>query len=302
MDNVCHSLLGVAVARAGLHRKTALATSTAAIAANIPDVDVLVFATSVPSVAFRRGITHGIPAQVLLPIACAALMWWIGRRRKNRELPLDFRWLLVLSYIGVLSHVFLDWLNTYGVRLLSPMSQRWFYGDAAFIVDLWLWLVLGAGALLAGRHRPRYAAVALAVAGVYVAGMLVSARAARGLVRDAWIARTGEAPHALMVGPVPLNPFRRVIILDTGDRYYEGVFRWLPTRITFGESATLKNDWLPEVAEARHDPRVRGILVWSRFPVWDIREVSEGAQVRLRDMRFLGIAHGGFTATTVVSH
>ena len=78
MDNVCHTLVGVAVARTGLHRKTALATSTAAIAANLPDIDVLVFATSVPAVAFRRGITHGVPAQALLPIACAAVMWWLA--------------------------------------------------------------------------------------------------------------------------------------------------------------------------------------------------------------------------------
>jgi inner membrane protein len=300
MDNVCHTLVGVAVARTGLDRKTALATSTAAIAANIPDLDVLVFATSVPSVAFRRGITHGVPAQVVLPIACAAVMWWIARRRSSHGLRPSFGWLLALSYIGVLTHVFLDYLNTYGVRLLSPISQRWFYGDAAFIVDFWLWIVLGAGALLARQSRPRYAVIALTIASLYIAGMVVSARAARTIVRNAWIARSGEPPRALMVGPVPLNPFRRTIILDTGDRYYEGSFRWLPARVTFSDTATLKNDWLPEVAAARHEPRIRGILIWARFPVWDTREVPEGVVVRIRDMRFRGIGRGGFTASTIV--
>ena len=37
----------------------------------------------------------------------------------------------------------LDWLNTYGVRLLMPFDGRWFYGDALFIVDPWVWLLLG---------------------------------------------------------------------------------------------------------------------------------------------------------------
>ena len=300
MDNVCHTLVGVAVARTGLHKRTAFATTTAAIAANIPDVDVLIFATSVPSVAFRRGITHGVPAQLLLPIACAAVIWWIGRRKATAALPPHFGWLLALSYIGVLTHVFLDYLNNYGVRLLSPFSQRWFYGDAAFIVDVWLWLVLGGGALLARRTRPRYAIAALAVAGVYVTGMLISARVARGIVTDAWIARTGRAPRALMVGPVPLNPFRRAIIVDAGDRYFEGRFTWMPTRVSFGERATLKNDWLPEITTARSDPRVRGILIWARFPFWETREVPGGTEVRIRDMRFRGIGRGGFTATTVV--
>ncbi|HJR60575.1 MAG TPA: metal-dependent hydrolase [Vicinamibacterales bacterium] len=294
MDNVCHTLVGVAVARAGLHQKTALATATAAIAANLPDVDVLVFATGMPSVAFRRGITHGVPAQLLLPIALAGLVWLIAGRRAR------FGWLLVLSYIGVLTHVFLDFLNTYGVRLLSPWSQRWFYGDAVFIVDVWLWLILGAGVVLARGPRPRYAAAALAVATLYVTGMLLSARMARAIVLDAWVGRTGEAPRALMVGPVPVTPFRRTIIVDTGDRYFLGSFRWFPARVAFEEHATLKNDWLPEVAAARQDPAVRGILVWSRFPVWETRGVPGGVLVRLRDMRFRGIDRGGFTATTVV--
>jgi inner membrane protein len=301
MDNICHALVGVAVARAGVVRKTAYAARTAAIAANIPDIDVLVFASGVPSVAIRRGITHGVPAQVLLPIACAGVAWWLGRRRPP-EGAARFVPLLLLSYIGVLTHVFLDYLNNYGIRLLSPISPRWFYGDALFIVDVWLWAVLGLGALLAGRSRPRYAAAALGVAALYVGAMLISARVARGIVRDAWIARTGEAPRALMVGPVPVNPLRRAIIVDTGDRYFEGSFRWMPARVTFADTATLKNDWLPEVARARDDRRVRGILIWARFPVWDTREVPGGVEVRLRDMRFRGIGRGGFTASTIVPH
>ena len=302
MDNLCHSLVGVAVTRAGLQKTTRLATVTSAIAANLPDLDVLVFLTDTPSVAFRRGITHGVPAQVLLPIAFAALMWWIGRRQqaKHGGPPPHFWWLLALSYIGVLTHVFLDFLNTYGIRLLSPLSQRWFYGDAVFIVDVWLWLVLGAGVLLARRSRPRMAAVALGVATVYIAGMLFSARAARRIVHDAWVARTGTAPRALMVGPVPVTPLRKSIIVDAGDHYVQGSFEWLPVRVTFDGGTTPKNDQLEAVSAARADRTVPGILVWSRFPAWSVSDTPAGTEVRLRDMRFRGIDRGGFTARTVV--
>ena len=306
MDNVCHTLLGVAVARAGLQRTTSLATATAAIASNLPDIDVLVFATDVPSVAFRRGITHGVPAQVLLPIGFAALMWWIARRRAAHAATARFGALLAISYVGVLSHVFLDYLNTYGVRLLSPVSERWFYGDAAFIVDLWLWLTLGAGAWLAGGiRRPRTtvarpAIIALVCACLYIGAMMVSARLSRAIVRDAWTARSGTPPQALMVGPVPLNPLRRTVIIDAGDRYFTGRFDWLPTQVTFDEVATEKNDRLPAVAAARQDKRVRGILVWARFPAWQTREVPGGVEVRLQDMRFRGLDRGGFSATVIV--
>lgn len=304
MDNICHTLVGVAVARAGLSKTTRYATVTSAIAANLPDVDVLVFLTDVPSVAFRRGITHGVPAQILLPLLFAGLMWWIGRRADARGRPgprTHFGWLLALSYIGVLTHVGLDFLNTYGIRLLSPISQRWFYGDAVFIVDVWLWLVLGAGAWLARRRRPGYAAVALGIATLYIVAMLGSARAARRIVHDEWVAMRGEAPRALMVGPVPVNPFRKSIIVDAGEAYYQGTFEWLPSRVTFDPVSTPKNDDLPAVAAARADPVVQGILVWSRFPAWTIREIQGGTEVQLRDMRFRGIDRGGFTATTVVA-
>ena len=302
MDNVCHTLVGVAVAQAGLKRKTAFATATGAIAANLSDIDVLVFLTDIPSVAFRRGITHGVPAQILLPVTLAAVMWMIGRRRTSPDGPgVHFGWLLVLSYIGIFTHVFLDFLNTYGIRLLSPLSQQWFYGDAVFIVDPWLWLTLGAGVWFARKSRPRAAVVALLVASVYLAGMLISARLARQFVYDAWVARTGEAPRALMVGPRPASPVRKNIIIDAGDRYVEGEFQWLPHRVTFRDDATPKNDDAPGVAEARTDEAVRGILVWSRFPFWETRPTPDGVEVTLRDMRFKdGPARGGFTARVTV--
>jgi inner membrane protein len=42
----------------------------------------------------------------------------------------------------------MDWTNNYGVRPLLPWSGRWFYGDLVYIVDPWLWLVLGGASFL----------------------------------------------------------------------------------------------------------------------------------------------------------
>ena len=55
MDNLCHTLVGAALGEAGLKRQTRFGNATLMIASNLPDIDVLVFATSTPSVAFRRG-------------------------------------------------------------------------------------------------------------------------------------------------------------------------------------------------------------------------------------------------------
>ena len=74
MDNVCHTLVGAACGAAGLNRRTRFGAATLMISANIPDVDVLVFATSTPWIEFRRGWTHGILAQIVLPIALTGLV------------------------------------------------------------------------------------------------------------------------------------------------------------------------------------------------------------------------------------
>ena len=154
---------------------------------------------------------------------------------------------------------------------------------------------------MAGRSgRPRAAVVALLCASIYIGAMLTSARIARSIVQEAWIGRTGQAPRALMVGPVPLNPFRRNIIVDAGDRYYLGAFSWLPTRVSFDDRATPKNNDLPAVDSARRNEKVQGILVWSRFPAWEVRQVPEGIEVHLHDMRFRGLDRGGFSATVLV--
>lgn len=300
MDNVCHTLVGVAAARAGLNRTTRLATATLALSANLPDIDALAFATGVPAVALRRGWTHGVLAQAVLPVAFAALMWALARRRRAGVPDANFGWLLLLSYVGVLSHVFLDYLNTYGVRLLTPLSNRWFYGDAVFIVDLWLWILLGLGAVASGVRRRWPAALGLALAAVYIAAMLVSARAARQIVESRWAETTGSPPPGLMVGPAPIDPFRKTIIIDAGDRYITGAFRWYPRRIAFDASEIPKNDASRWVRHARaQEPDFDAILVWSRFPFWEITEDAGGVRVTLYDARFRG-RRGTFSASTVL--
>jgi inner membrane protein len=311
MDNVCHTLVGAALAETGLGRKTRYGTVALMVAANVPDVDVLVFATSVPAVSFRRGWTHGILAQLALPLALASAFmawdWWHAKRGGSRkpetgrpDAPIRLWWLALLGYIGVYSHVFLDYLNNYGVRLLNPFDWRWLYGDAVFIVDPWLWLTLGLGVWLSRRRAsPRPALAALSVAALYIAGMLALAQDARRFVIDDWRARTSQPPRALMVGPVPIVPWTREVIIDAGDAYRIGRYSAWPRRVDFSPEAIPKNDRLPAVAAARARPRVKAFLVWARFPFWEIARSPDATAVTVRDVRFRQRA-GGFNATAVI--
>ncbi len=213
MDNVTHTLLGLTIGRAGVERLGALAMPTLVIAANLPDADIIVSPFGQTAyLEHHRGITHAaIGILVQIPLLAAA-MWslgrWLQRRRDEAasprggdgesdegavsppRRPVRFLPLLTAATIGLASHPLLDLLNTYGVRPWLPVSDLRYFGDAVFIVDPWIWLVLGSAVCLTGprgmRHGVRWAAIA-AVAAVPILG---SGRAPLG-VGLTWIAAVG---------------------------------------------------------------------------------------------------------------
>ena len=162
MDPIAHTLTGGALAASGLKRVTPLATAALLIGANAPDVDVVMqFAGEYASLAHRRGWTHGVLALAVWPFvvtgALLAFDRWRSRRAARAERARAGP-LLAVATLAVLTHPTLDWLNNYGMRWLMPFDGRWFYGDALFIIDPWVWLVLGGVLCLAHSERPASAA------------------------------------------------------------------------------------------------------------------------------------------------
>ena len=163
MDPIAHTLVGAVLTETGLKRVSRYATATLLIGVNLPDIDgIAKFWGHDASLYFRRGWSHGILALVVLPLLLAGSIWlWQRWRSRTAEDSEAFRpgWIVALAFLAVATHPLLDWMNTYGVRLLMPFDERWFYGDTLFIVDPWIWLVLAAGVLLA--RQTNYAELAL---------------------------------------------------------------------------------------------------------------------------------------------
>lgn len=196
MDPLTHTFAGAALARTPLGRvgrergvSAGLAAATLVIGANLPDADVVCyFVGSDFALAHRRGWTHGVLAMAVLPVVLALLMLAVSRLRRRREgLPPSkrLRPLLLLAAIGVWSHPLLDWLNTYGVRFLAPFDWTWFYGDSVYIVDPWIWLLLGGGLFL-GLSRSTGAVLAWAALAAATSWLVLTT--APGPARGAWLA------------------------------------------------------------------------------------------------------------------
>ena len=294
MDNLTHSLVGALIGQAGLKRKTGLAMPALIIGANLPDVDAACFLwlDGAEHLGFRRGITHGPPALVILPLLLAGLLYgfdrWQGSRGKRPEgrLPVSFGWLYLLSFIGCLTHPALDWLNVYGIRLLMPFSDRWFYGDTLFIIDLWLWALLGIATWWSLRREKRGgnwmrpARVALTVACGYI---LLNGF----ITRDAERMKLMEGGYAhTIASPVPFAFWKRELIFPNQQGNHAVVPNYsgpgnarLNVRRLGG--VTLADCRLSDAA--LKDPEVEAFIVWSRVPLVEYRRDG----LYLRDARFM---------------
>ena len=195
MDPVAHTLIGATMAETRLRRVTGMAVPALLLGANAPDLDAItLFMTRDVSLGFRRGWTHGILAMVVLPLALAGLLMLVdgarrrfaGSARQNNP-PVRPLALVGVSAIAVWSHPILDWLNTYGVRFLMPFSGTWYYGDALFVVDPWVWLLAGTSVVLA-RSASRAGLAAWVVLGVALTSLITGFEGAPVATRLLWCA------------------------------------------------------------------------------------------------------------------
>ncbi|HKS07998.1 MAG TPA: metal-dependent hydrolase [Pyrinomonadaceae bacterium] len=153
MDNLTHSLVGLTAAKAGLERLSPGASLVCVLAANAPDADIVVlaFGDRWDFLQHHRGITHAIVGVAFLALLLPLIFTGVDRlwaRLRHQSPKTKFRGLLIASFIASATHPFLDWTNNYGIRFLLPWNPRWFYGDLVFIVDPFIWVVLGGAAFL----------------------------------------------------------------------------------------------------------------------------------------------------------
>ena len=287
MDNFTHTLTGILLGRAGLKRLTGRATAALVIASNLPDIDSFIAPLwGEPSIEAHRGFTHGIGGMAVLPFFTVAiiLLWERLRPGKIQVRPGA---LLLVAFVGSLFHSLFDWLTSYGTRLLEPFSHRWFYGDAWFIVDPWIWIALIVGLELSWRAERKGGdwddpAIATLI-GICAYAALnigitdrVEAAAARRLV--------AVHPTMVVANPEPLLFWRREIQWRNSDIHGSGTYDLIRGLQLDGDGAPNRLDD-PRLANAiRSNREVQAFLFWSRMPV----VVERDGKAFLTDQRFAG--------------
>ena len=198
MDGVTHSLVGLTSAKAGLERWSPYATVVCILSANAPDIDVMsgFFGGRWTLLHYHRGITHSIIGTLALGFLIPSIFYAVDRaiaQWRKHPPKIRYRGLLIASLIAAATHPLMDWTNNYGVRPLLPWSGKWFYGDLVFIIDPYIWLVLGGAAFLLTSSR-RLKIIGWSVLGIASTLLILLGPAQRGLtttvvfvVRVIWI-------------------------------------------------------------------------------------------------------------------
>jgi inner membrane protein len=293
LDNLTHSLVGAILGRAGLKRLTPYAMPALILSANLPDADSFVarWAGEQP-IAVHRGFIHGLGGLLVLPILVTAIFLLWERLRPGKEGRIRPWAMLLVAFLGTLSHPLLDWMNTYGVRFLEPASHRWFYGDTLFIMDPWIWLMLIIGleyswrAERQGRDWTRPALWACGALLAYIAANFATSERAEALASRE-LARTGLEAEMVVASPPPLAFWQRRVVWrgdGVGGRGDYDLLQGLNYFTLDPVIAPLNLDDRRLAAALKRDAHVRAFYFWSRMPIVTI----DHGRAFLGDQRYIG--------------
>ncbi len=298
--------------RAGLNRKTALATLTLTLAAEAPDLDV--FASlhgSAFGFAHHRGFTHsflGVPLDATVVVGFVYLLWRIrGRKIKDPALPPRWGLLFLYACLAGLSHILLDFTNNYGVRPFWPFSEKWYSWDIVFIVEpimlgfLVLGLVVPALSSLIDKEigvRPRgprgQVAATLALAGIVLLWGLRDYEHRRAV--NALEARTYNGVDALRASAYPkwIDPFHWYGVVETPAFFALAQVNSLAPEVDPEGSMEIryKPEETPATLAAKNSYVGRVFLDWAQYPITEtevLQPPEQGYIVLLQDLRYAGI-------------
>jgi inner membrane protein len=264
------------------------------LAANMPDIDVFFGGFPWKPLAMHRGFTHGLIGGVLLlPPILAALLWLLDRWQASRGaqfksgLAMHFGWLIALCYLGALSHPLLDLLTTYSVQLFSPVSNAWYHADGLFIIDVWLWLLLGGAIWWSKRQEKRgcewrypvRAAIGIALA--YISLNLVISEQAFAAVRSA-----SPRAQAIFASPPPALFWQRRLVWREDGCYRNSAYDPVSgmAQVSACEPTYLAD---PLVQQAiRQTPSLQSFLRWSILPQADVQRSRCSVKVTISDARY----------------
>jgi len=170
MDTITHGFAGALMGKAlfggrdlvrggGMTRQRAV-TWSLMLGAIFPDIDVvrdMVSKDPMLIVTWHRSITHSLICLPIWALLLAALSTWLARVMKW-EAP-SFGAFAGLYGIGILSHILLDLVTTFGTMIWSPLGWSRPAWDLIFIIDLTFTVILLVPQLIAWMNAAEQSSI-----------------------------------------------------------------------------------------------------------------------------------------------
>jgi len=295
--------------RAGLNRKTALATLTLTLAAEAPDLDVLGrFGGPAFAFAHHRGFTHsflGIPICAFVVVGFVYLIWRL-RGRKTKDPSLPPRWGLLFGYacLAGLSHILLDFTNNYGVRPFWPFSEKWYSWDIVFIVEPVMLALLIFGLTVPGlfalvdreigvrKRGPRgRMSASLALVGIVLMWGVRDYEHRRAVNALQSREYQGIDPIRVSAYPTWIDPFHWYGVVETPAFFALAPVKSLGPEVDPEDEMEIhyKPEETPMTLAAKRSYLGRVYLDWAQYPITETEELSDsrgGYIVYFQDLRY----------------
>jgi membrane-bound metal-dependent hydrolase YbcI (DUF457 family) len=306
MDAFTHGLASYSITRALFPRASRATMTAAVLAGSVANLDYI-SADASPSafLNWHRAATHSVVGTLVIATVFAIAVALATRRQQN---PASFRTVLLALLAACALHVVMDVTQNQSVQIFWPFRAQRYSADWVAGFDLWILVILLAGALLpqllaliteeigAKSKAPRGrigAIIALLLIFGYISGRAVLHGNAVAMME----ARTyrGELPRRVAAFAESDSPFHWRGLVETERAFYDFDLSLFPSS-SFnpdGGVVSYKPQSSAALDAARTTESVRQFLAAAKFPKASVEQTKTGYRVQLRDLAEQREAHSG---------
>ena len=218
MDPVTHGIIGLGVAAmSGETELISPITIGAILGSMSPDIDIVAkYKGTYEYMKHHRGETHSLLSVAGLSLAISAGLYLIFP-------GYSFLNILLWTFIGTLSHIFFDLLNSYGVRPLLPFKGKRYIAGLIMLYDPFISL-LSIGLFVSDMPQQLKITVGIGSLAIYIAHRYVVKKEMHRVLSENYEIEEDEKVYVL---PSLINIFKWDYVIEKKDFKVRGRINFL---------------------------------------------------------------------------
>ena len=289
MDSLTHIALGACMGEAFAGKKLGKkAMLWGALAHSFPDIDFIAsfWMNTTGALLAHRGLTHSLLFCILI-----APLFALAAKRWHKPYKIGFnRWLLFFL-LAILSHIFIDAFNNYGVGWFEPFSHQRISFNAIYVADPFfsIWPFIALIALLITKKnnavRKKWWLAGLGLSTVYLAYCLFNKANINRDVKDI-LRQEHIAYSSYFTTPAPLQNWLWFVVAGDSNGYHIGYRSVFDSKKEITFQYFLRNDSL--LAPVKNHADVQQLVRFSQH-LYTVENRND--TLEFNDLRF-GQANG----------